>query len=121
MTPTLRHLVSVLLFAAATGPAFAGGFAIDRAAVAGTLAPAENCGYDRARAALQNNQMQFVADVPRTPAAYRFIMQWKGEVWGANVYTANCKVDVVYRPALQHPWCEYMPGIRLQCPMVMAQ
>ena len=121
MTATLRRLVVVLLFAAASGPALAGGFTIDRAQVNAVLAPAEACGYERARAALQNSDMAFLADVPRTPAAYRFIVQWKGETWGANVYAANCKIDVVHRPADQHPWCEYLPGLKLHCPMSMAQ
>ena len=121
MSPTLCRLVAASLFAAAVGPAFAGGFTIDRAQVTAVLAPAEACGYDRARAALKNNDMVLLADVPRTPAAYRFIVKWKGDVWGANVYTANCKIDEVYRPAAQHPWCEYMPGVRIQCPMAMSQ
>ena len=79
MTPAFRRLVGALLFAAASGPALAGNFAIDRAPISNQLAPAEECGYDRARSALHNFGMTFLADVPRTPGAYRFIVEWKGE------------------------------------------
>jgi hypothetical protein len=120
MIPTLRRLVATLLLAAATGPAVAGGITIDRAPLANTLAPAENCGYDRARTVLQNDGMTVLADVPRTATAYRFIVHWKGEDWGASVQTDSCKIEPVPKPALRHPWCEYMPGIRLQCPMAMS-
>ncbi len=121
MTPTLRTLVSALLFAAASAPAIAGGFTVDRAPLANQLAPSENCGYDRARAAIKNFGMTFLADVPRTATAYRFIVHWKSDNWGATVATNDCRINEIPKPAKQHPWCEYMPGIKLQCPMVMTQ
>jgi hypothetical protein len=122
MTPTHRVLSSVVLAAAlVASPAFAGNFAIDKSHLSGVLVQAEGCPYDDARTTLTRNQMTVVADVPRTQNAYRFIVAWKQELFGATVYATNCKIDLMHGVEQQHPWCEYLPGLRIQCPMLASQ
>ena len=118
MTPALRLLAS-LTFAALSiaSPAMAGGFSVDHAPTNGRMAPPEACSYDQARARLKNGQMAYLADVPRTSSAYRFIVKWKGEVDGASVSVFNCDVDIARAAAQRQPWCAYVPGDKLQCPL----
>ena len=122
MPHTLRLAAVAALLIAFAVPAFAGATVpLDRAPQANTLAPAENCPYDKARAILQNNQMAFIADVPRTATAYLFIVKWKGEVDGASVNVFNCHVDITRGVAKRRPWCAYLPGPKLSCPLTTTQ
>ena len=117
------RLLACLILAAlpVASPAMAGHFPIGRAPNSGMMAPPEACSYDRARAALQNGDMAYLADVPRSNAAYRFIVKWKGEVDGASVSVFTCDVDIARKAAQRQPWCAYVPGEKVQCPLSMAQ
>ena len=120
--PTIRLLAS-LAFAALSvaSPAMAGHVNVGQAPNNGRMAPAEACPYDTARAALKNADMTYLADVPRTKTAYRFVVKWKGEVDGASVSAFNCEIDIAFKAALRQPWCAYVPGDKLQCPLTTAQ
>lgn len=113
----LRLLASLAIAAlCVASPAMAGHFNFGQAPAPDRMAPPEACPYDRARAALANGDMHFLADVPRTPGAYRFIVKWKGEVDGASVSVFTCDVDIAFKAALRQPWCAYVPGDKFQCP-----
>ena len=119
---TLRRL-TCLAFAVLSfvPPALAGHFGVDHGATSGRMAPPEACSYDKARSVLQHSQMAYIADVPRTTSAYRFIVRWKGQVDGAMVSVFSCDVDIAFKVAKRQPWCAYLPGDKLQCPLTTAQ
>jgi len=113
----LRLLASLTLAAlCVASPAMAGHFNLGQAPTPDRMAPPEACSYDQARAALKNGQMAYLADVPRTPNAYRFVVKWKGEIDGASVSVFTCDVDIAFKAPLRQPWCAYVPGDKLQCP-----
>ena len=122
MTPVLRLFASLTLAAlSVASPAMAGGFGSIPGQTSGRMAPPEACSYDKARARLTSGQMAYIADVPRTASAYRFVVKWKGEIDGASVSVFNCDVDIAFKAAQRQPWCAYMPGDKAQCPLTAAQ
>ena len=120
MTASLR-LVSSLLFLAAASPALAGNFGALRAPVDSVLAPADNCPFERALTVLDGNGMVVVANVPRTDATYRFVVDYKDDTFGVTVGTSDCRIKIVNYARAIEPYCHYVPGIRSSCQMQLAQ
>src|SRR5690606_9668273 len=90
------RLVSSLLFAAAFAfPASAGSFAVAKLPHKGVFALADGCAYERALDVLDSNQMTLVASVPRTDALYRFVVDWKSDLFAVTVSTSDCRMKVV--------------------------
>jgi hypothetical protein len=120
---TIRRTVSSLVFLAATAPAMAGGFTINKVPLNGVLAPADGCPYERAVTVLTNNAMQIVANVPRVNALHRFVVDWKSDLFAVTVSANNCRIDVVDYAKRILPYCDYIPGVMSSCPRndVLAQ
>ena len=116
------RLMSSLLFAAAFAlPASAGNFAIAKLPHKGVFAQADGCAYGRALDVLDNNQMTLVASVPRTDALYRFVVDWKSDLFAVTVSTSDCRMKVVdYARAIQ-PYCNYVDPTHSVCRLDLAQ
>lgn len=113
----LRLTSSLVFLIAAAAPALAGHFDVARVPIKGVLAPADACAHQRALSILDGNQMTLVAEVPRTDALYRFVVDSKSELFAVTIETASCRLDVVdYAKAIK-PYCDYVPGLRSSCRM----
>ncbi|MBI4920319.1 MAG: hypothetical protein HY834_01095 [Devosia nanyangense] len=123
MTTLHRFVTSLVLAALATTPAFAGGFAvpIDRAVVSGAVIQPERCDHGAALAALGNQGMMLISELPRTPEAYRFDVGYKRTALGVMVYVNSCAVRIVAKAQYTRPWCEYLPGAVANCFQEFAQ
>ena len=115
--PMLARLISSLILVAAVSPALAGNFGAVRGPLnGGVLAPADNCPYERALTILDGNGMVVVANVPRTKASYRFVVDYKDETFAVTVGTNDCGIDIVDYARAIEPYCRYVPGLRPSCP-----
>ena len=113
----LRLTSSLVFVIAATAPVLAGHFDLARVPKQGILVQADACAHQKALGILDSNQMTLVAEVPRTDALYRFVVDWKSEMFAVTIETANCRLDVVdYAKAIK-PYCDYVPGLRSSCRM----
>jgi hypothetical protein len=121
----LRLTSSLVFLAAAAAPALAlaGNFDVARVPLKGLLVQADACAHQRALDILDRNQMAMVAEVPRTDALYRFVVDWKSDLFAVTVGTNDCRIDVVNYAKAIKPYCDYVPGLRTSCRMdeVLAQ
>ncbi len=122
---SLVRLASVAAFAAAmaiSAPAQAGS-RLDHVPLDGVFVQEDACSHAAALSSLHNKGMTLVAELPRTDTLWRFLVDYKQQYFGASVHaaTSSCRLDLVNKVKYQHPWCEYLPGIRNQCPMTFAQ
>jgi hypothetical protein len=113
---TIRRLVSSFVFLAATAPAMAGGFTIEKIPLKGVLAPADGCPYERAVTVLTNNAMQVVANLPRVGALHRFVVDWKSDLFAVTASANDCRINVVDYAKRIRPYCDYIPGLMSSCP-----
>jgi len=112
---TLRLTTSLLFLLAAGAPAFAGHFDLARIPKHGVLVQADACQHQHALDILDRAQMTFVAEVPRTEGLYRFVVDWKSDLFAVTVGTTDCRLEVVnYARAIQ-PYCNYVPGVMTSC------
>lgn len=119
MQRTIPLAIAALM---AIAPVHAGGVGrMDRAPNSGVFVQDDACNHTQALSTLNSQGMSLVSEVPRTPAAWRFIVNYKQQLFGASVYAANCKVELIRHIDQIRPWCEYLPGIRQQCPLGLAQ
>ncbi|MEO6012012.1 MAG: hypothetical protein ABIQ30_00290 [Devosia sp.] len=110
-----RTALTSFALIALTAPTFAGGLIIDKAPNKGVFKQSDTCALSRARTVLGNNDMMVLADVPRTNANYRFVVDWKRQMFAVNVRVSDCAIDVVDYAQRVHPYCEYIPGILANC------
>jgi hypothetical protein len=109
------RLTSSLVFLLAAVPAFAGPLDVARVPKHGVLIQADGCAHQRAVQILSDAQMTLVAEVPRTNALYRFVVDWKSDLFAVTISTNDCRLDVVnYAKAIQ-PYCNYVPGLVSSC------
>ena len=112
----LRLTSSLMFLLAAASPGFAGPFDTVRGQLKGILAPADNCPHEKALAVLESNRMTLIAEVPRTKALHRFVVDFKEDLFAVTVATTNCRVDVVNYARAIEPYCAYVPGLISSCP-----
>ena len=111
----LRLTSSLVFLLAASAPAFAGNFDIARVPLKGLLVQADSCAHQSALDLLDRSQMVLVAEVPRTDGLYRFVVDWKSDLFAVTIGTSDCRLDVVnYARAIQ-PYCDYIPGVMTSC------
>ena len=113
----LRLTSSLVFLLAAAAPALAGPFDIARIPKRGVLIQADACPHQQALDILDGNQMSVVAEVPRTDALYRFVVDWKSDLFAVTVGTGNCRIDVVNYARAIKPYCDYVPGVMSSCRM----
>ena len=111
----LRLTSSLVFLLAAAAPALADPFDAFRGPLKGILAPADNCPHEKALAILDRYRMTLVAEVPRTDALYRFVVDWKSDQYAVTVGTSNCKLNVVDYARAVEPYCNYLPGVMSSC------
>lgn len=112
----LRFAISTAIAITLAGsPAMAGNL-LQRVPKQALLQTFDACSPARARQVLANNDMVFIAEVPRTESKYRFVVHYKGDDFGVTVRTNDCALDVVEYARRARPWCEYLPGLVSQCP-----
>lgn len=119
---TLASSIAVAL-ALSTLPALAGGIVFDQGNFATELHSGPNCTQADAAASLRKEYLTIVATLPQEAGQYRYIARMDGKryFFGTTVATTNCRLTIITdRADREQPWCQYMPGIRNVCPMVMA-
>lgn len=110
------RLTSTLAFlAAAAVPALAGSFDVARVPSKGVFVQADNCAHQRALGILSSADMKLVAEVPRTGALYRFVVDWKSDLFAVTIGTNDCRLDVVNYAKAIRPYCDYVPGLTSSC------
>lgn len=112
----LRLTSSLVFLLAAVAPAMAGSFDLARIPKKGILVQADGCAHQRALDLLASADMKLVAEVPRTNALYRFVVDWKSDLFAVTIETANCRLDVVNYARAIKPYCSYIPGLMSACP-----
>ena len=120
---TLRLPSSLVFLLAAAAPALAGPFDVARIPKKGLLVQADGCAHSKALGILASADMKLVAEVPRTDALYRFVVDWKSDLFAVTIETANCRLDVVNYAKAIKPYCNYVPGLIPSCPFdeILAQ
>ncbi len=111
----LRLTLSLVFLLAAAAPALAGPFDAFRVPKKGIFVQADACAHEKALGILDSNRMVLVAEVPRTNALYRFVVEWKEDLFAVTIETANCRLDVVNYAKAIRPYCDYVPGIMTSC------
>ena len=110
------RLTSFLMFLlAAAAPALAGPFDVVKIPKKGIFVQADGCAHQKALDYLASNDMKVVAEVPRTDALYRFVVDWKRDLFAVTISTNNCRLDVVNYARAIEPYCAYVPGLVSSC------
>ena len=114
----LTALTVVLMLAS---PAHAGRFDALADRALGVLVETPSCSHTAALAALGNQGMMLISELPRTEASFRFDVDYKRQALGVTVNAASCAVKIVAKARYSRPWCEYLPGTVDNCPHELAQ
>jgi hypothetical protein len=112
----LRLTSSLVFLLAAAAPGLAGPFDTVLVPNKGIFVQADKCAHEKALAILDSNRMTLVAEVPRTKALYRFVVDFKEDLFAVTIGTSNCRLDVVNYARAIEPYCAYVPGLISSCP-----
>jgi hypothetical protein len=109
---------SLVFLVVAAAPALAGDFGAVLAPRNGlVLERADACAHQQALDLLGRADMRLVAEVPRTKALYRFVVDWKSDLFAVTIAASNCHLDVVDYARRIKPYCNYVPGLISSCPL----
>jgi hypothetical protein len=112
----LRLTSSLMFLLAAAAPVLAGPFDIVKIPKKGIFVQADGCAHQKALDYLASNDMKLVAEVPRTDALYRFVVDFKRDLFAVTISTNNCRLDIVDYARAIEPYCAYIPGLVSSCP-----